>query len=184
MRFSKLQLQKEIQALYGAIKVACGRRNPARSTFIKFNRTKDGIRAWRALEQKYESETIRDRRIETLEMDLDTPYNKSQRGGLATFLNNFETNLSELVELGEEQYEQETTKKRKLFAALSHDPNFSWITMFSKTNSFTEIMAGLRNLGVRHDKHARDEARAKVRSASSADLTVFINTMSCLGPKV
>ena len=40
---SKLQLQKEIQALYGAIKVACGRRNPARSTFIKFNRTKDGI---------------------------------------------------------------------------------------------------------------------------------------------
>ena len=88
------------------------------------------------------------------------------------------------MELGEEQYVQETTKKRKLFAALIHDPNFSWITMFSKTNSFTEIMAGLRNLGVRHDKRAREEARAQVRSASSAELTAFINALSRLAPEV
>ena len=119
-----------------------------------------------------------------LGLNLDTMYTKNQCLGLFAFLKNFETNLLDLVELGEEQYEQEATKKRKVFAALSHDPIFSWVTMFSKTNAFTEIMVGLCNLGVRHDKRVKEEARAQVRSIATSELTAFINSLSQLGPEV
>ena len=50
-----------------------------------------------ALEQKYEGESFRDCRIEILEMDLDTPYNKDhhvQEATVATAIGRQESTAS------------------------------------------------------------------------------------------
>jgi hypothetical protein len=83
------------------------------------NRLKqDGIRSWYQLVNQYETESNRNVRIKKLENVITTVNHRHYRGGLFKWIHDYEDAFTELVLLGEKIWDDDGSKKRRLFGML------------------------------------------------------------------
>ena len=73
-------------------------------TIIKCQETSDGILAWDELKTKFEYDESKKLRLEHLEALAQTPYNRTDEGGMATYIDKFQAYIAELETIAPMDY--------------------------------------------------------------------------------
>jgi hypothetical protein len=73
----------------------------------------DSIRSWCQLVQQYETDDNRNVRIKGLESIINTVFNRNYRGGLVTWIQDYEDAFTELALLGQKTWSDDEIKKRR-----------------------------------------------------------------------
>ena len=110
---SASQIKKDARALYGALLSACqggvGRR------ILMENRNKhDGIRSWYQLVFQYATDGNRNVRIKKLENVITTVFHGHYKGGLFKWVQDYEDAFTELVLIGQTNWNDDDIKKHCL----------------------------------------------------------------------
>ena len=92
----KVQLTKDLQSLYGALQSSI-KKGKGLKELLMYEDSQDGLKVWLELVKTNDKDGSRDLRISKLESIISLPYNRYYKGGLARFVNNYE---SAFVELG------------------------------------------------------------------------------------
>jgi hypothetical protein len=96
---SASQIRKDAHTLYGTLLSAC-QSGVGRRILMENRYKQDGIRSWCQLVQQYETDGNRNVRIKRLESEINTVFNRNYRGGLVTWIQDYEDAFTELALLG------------------------------------------------------------------------------------
>ena len=90
------QVKRDVTALYGALTAAC-EDETGMPTFIKHEKSRDGIRVWRDILDDYHAGGDIDTRITLLEGVVNTPYHRKFPGGLEKWIRDYESAFAEMA---------------------------------------------------------------------------------------
>jgi hypothetical protein len=80
---------------------------------MEYKDKQDDIRSWCRLVQQYETDGNRNVRIKRLESVINTVFNRNYRGGLVTWIQDYEDAFTELALLGQKTWNDDEMKKRR-----------------------------------------------------------------------
>jgi hypothetical protein len=128
---------------------------------------KDGIRSWCQLVQQYETDNSRNDRIKRLEVSLIRFYIVIYRGGLVTWIQDYEDAFTELALLGQKTWNDDEMKKHNF---VQNAQNIGLVdTVFEEQvsdKSFIETCNFLRSHAIRLDQRYTEKAARQIHSAS------------------
>ena len=123
---SKLQLKFNLQSLMGALETAIVG-SSGKAEILKYKKSQDGLGVWLEMVDKFDKGGNRDNRIRELETIISTPYSKYYKGGIKQFLIDYENAFMELTTLGEDNWNKDAKKIRRLNQNL-HVTKLSFVT--------------------------------------------------------
>jgi hypothetical protein len=134
------------------------------------NRDKqDGIRSWCQLVQQYETDGNINVRNKSLECVINTVFNRSYRGGLVEWIQDYKDVFTELALLGQKTWNDDDIKKRR-FA--QNAQNIGLIdTVFEELvcdKSFIKTCNFLRSHAIRLDQKYKEKAARHIHNTSQS----------------
>lgn len=93
--------------------------NMQHKTILKYELSQDGILAWRDLKNDFEYDSSKELRFEQLELMVSKPYNSSDPGGMAAYIDKFQSYMAELETINPLEY-SDYRKKRTLVTNIRH----------------------------------------------------------------
>ena len=137
---SESQVQKDIEALYGALTTACTV-GVGQDICLQYKETMDGLRAWIDMVNRYKSGGDKETKISQLEAVLDRKFHDRYKGGLKGWVSDYETAFAELKALGVDKWKSDEDKKRQILRNLCADDSLEKHTykLTMKSKEYTAI---------------------------------------------
>jgi hypothetical protein len=144
--------------LYGALLYAC-QSGVERRILIENRDNQVGIRSWCQLVQQYKIDGNTNARIKRLESVINTVFHRNYRGGLVTWIQDYEDAFTEMTLLGQNTWNDDEIKKR-LFVQNAQNTGFI-DTVFEELVSdklFVETCNFLRSFTIKLDQQYKEKA--------------------------
>jgi hypothetical protein len=164
---SASQINKDAQALFGALLSAC-QSGVGRRILMENRNKQDGIRSWCQLVQQYETDGNRNVRMKKLENIITMVIYCHYKGRLIKWIQDYEDAFTELVLLGKKTWNDDEVKKRRF---VQNTQNIGLVdTVFEELvseKSFIETCNFLRSHAIRHDKQNEEKAARQISQYQS-----------------
>ena len=111
---SELQVQMDVEALFGAIQQSCATPE-TQAIIIKHSKpTPNGVAAWKDLVEEYGSSGAKEIREDELEEVVTMHYTPAYKGGLAKWVQDYKNAFAELDAIGDTTFAGDERKKKRI----------------------------------------------------------------------
>src|SRR5687768_4180532 len=155
--------------LYGILMTAT--MNLQHKTILKYERSQDGILAWKELKMDFEYDGSKELRFEQLESMASKPYSSSDPGGMATYIDKFQAYIAELETINPMEY-SDYRKKRTLLSNIRHAEGFAHLIQKCRDDkgmTYDQCTAYLRENALYIDKVNQTKAPSRLMFVQDMD---------------
>jgi hypothetical protein len=140
-------------------------------TILKYERSQDGILAWKELKMDFKYDGSKELRFEQLESLASKPYSSSDPGGMATYIDKYQSYIAELETINPMEY-SEYRKKSTLLANIRHAEGVAHLIQKcrdDKNMTYEQCAAYLRENSLYIDKVNQTKAPSRLMFVQDKD---------------
>ena len=130
---SYVQAMYDCQYFYRILRSVTQAGGAGRKHVLRHQNTQDGFLTWRDMLKDCENDGSTMLRVEKLKATLNNPYSRKYPGGLAAYIDKFQTTIEELSTL-KRLYAEEGTKMDVLISALRKDHDCAYYLDYIQDN--------------------------------------------------